>query len=64
MAMEDYCQGCGKRNCICPLEQLPLLETKTISRCKNASRYRGLRFPTCNGGNPCLACLRKWENHK
>ena len=29
----------------------------TIKRCKSAGKYKGLRPPTCNGGNPCEACL-------
>ena len=32
-----------------------------IKRCRNAKLYKATRFPTCNGGNPCLACLVKWQ---
>ena len=30
-------------------------------KCKNADKYKGVRLPTCNGGDPCLACVQKWQ---
>lgn len=33
----------------------------TRERCANASRYLASKPPNCNGGNPCKACLAKWE---
>src|SRR6185437_2877895 len=30
------------------------------NKCQNSHRYKGLRAPTCNGGAPCVACIRKW----
>lgn len=30
-------------------------------KCKNADKYKGVRRPTCNNGNPCKACLDKYE---
>lgn len=35
--------------------------TDTIARCKNADRYKAMRAPQCNGGNPCLSCRAKWD---
>lgn len=33
-------------------------------KCKGADRYKGVRPPRCNGGNPCQSCLVKFqENH-
>jgi hypothetical protein len=32
--------------------------------CKNSVKYKGIRYPTCNGGNPCKACLEKYEAHQ
>lgn len=32
--------------------------------CKNATKYKGVRKPTCNRGNPCVSCLEKYaEKH-
>lgn len=30
-------------------------------RCAGADRYKGIRQPRCNGGNPCKACLLKYS---
>jgi len=35
---------------------------KTIEQCKGHKRYKGIRKPKCNGGNPCEACLAKFED--
>jgi hypothetical protein len=33
--------------------------------CKNVKRYKGMRPPTCNNGQPCEACIAKYnERHK
>lgn len=29
-------------------------------KCKAADRYKGIRKPACNGGNPCEYCLNKY----
>jgi len=29
-------------------------------KCKNADRYKGIRKPTCNNGNPCETCLKRY----
>jgi hypothetical protein len=35
--------------------------TKTlIEKCTSAGRYTGQRFPRCNNGKPCKACLLKY----
>jgi hypothetical protein len=34
--------------------------THTMDKCRNADRYAGIRFPRCNSGNPCKACLLKY----
>ncbi len=31
-------------------------------KCKGADKYKGVRKPTCNGGNPCQTCIAKYEN--
>jgi len=30
-------------------------------KCANADKYKGIRVPQCNGGNPCKACLDKYN---
>lgn len=30
-------------------------------KCKNADKYKGIKPPKCNGGNPCLTCLAKYK---
>lgn len=30
-------------------------------KCKSADKYKGTRKPTCNGGNPCHTCIKKYE---
>jgi hypothetical protein len=33
-------------------------------QCKKFSTYKGKRYPRCNGGEPCIACLNKYrETH-
>lgn len=33
-------------------------------KCAGADKYKGIRAPRCNGGNPCQTCLKKYqENH-
>ena len=32
-----------------------------MKKCAYADRYRGLRAPKCNGGDPCDACLDKYQ---
>ena len=33
-------------------------------KCKGFDRYKGIRKPACNGGNPCKSCTSKyWEMH-
>lgn len=34
---------------------------KTIQKCSNSSRYKGIRKPRCNKGNPCQTCLDKYR---
>lgn len=34
---------------------------RRLKRCCNVSRYRGLKPPRCNGGNPCDACKKKFK---
>lgn len=29
-------------------------------KCKAADKYKGIRAPKCNGGNPCQTCLEKY----
>ena len=38
-----------------------MAKKKTIAACKGASRYKGVRAPKCNGGNPCRSCLKKFK---
>lgn len=33
----------------------------SLEPCRNHKRYRGLRKPTCNGGNPCQPCQEKFK---
>lgn len=35
-------------------------EALTI-KCKGADRYKGIRKPACNGGNPCQTCITKYQ---
>lgn len=36
-------------------------EANLAIKCKNASRYKGVRRPTCNDGTPCQTCREKYE---
>ena len=33
-------------------------------KCKKADKYKGTRLPTCNNGNPCETCVRKYEEYQ
>ena len=34
-------------------------------RCREAHRYKGIKKPRCNNGNPCQTCLEKYRrNHE
>ena len=33
---------------------------RLMKRCSSAAKYKGIRKPTCNGDNPCEACVRKY----
>jgi hypothetical protein len=30
-------------------------------KCSGSDKYKGVRLPVCNGGDPCLACVRKYD---
>lgn len=30
-------------------------------KCKSADKYKGVKYPTCNGNNPCKSCLDKYN---
>jgi NTP pyrophosphatase (non-canonical NTP hydrolase) len=32
-----------------------------MKKCKSANRYKGIRPPRCNGGNPCDTCKAKYK---
>lgn len=34
-----------------------------MKKCKNASRYKGIRRPKCNGGKPCKASMTKYNEN-
>ena len=33
-------------------------------KCKSANKYKGVRYPTCNGGTPCETCLEKYKQRQ
>lgn len=33
-----------------------------MKTCKNASKYRGILKPRCNGGKPCETCKEKYRS--
>jgi hypothetical protein len=35
-----------------------------MKSCKSAKSYKGTRRPTCNNGNPCEACVSKYNRRK
>lgn len=36
-----------------------------MKKCTNAKKYKGIRFPKCNKGNPCETCLKIYkEKHE
>jgi hypothetical protein len=39
-------------------------EAALTLQCKGHARYQGKRKPQCNGGNPCKACLTKYEQNR
>lgn len=46
----------------CPGRLTDYEPSETIAECKSFYKYKGLREPRCNGGNPCIACLRKYNS--
>jgi hypothetical protein len=39
-------------------------EAQLMIKCKSADKYKGIRAPKCNGGNPCETCKKKFvDNH-
>jgi len=32
-----------------------------VIKCKNADAYQGMFAPKCNGGKPCDACVKKFQ---
>jgi hypothetical protein len=45
-----------------PEEKIKMFEQKL--KCKNADSYKAVRVPTCNHGDPCKACVQKYnERH-
>lgn len=42
------------------LEKQKEKEEQLKIKCKGADRYKGIRPPKCNGGNPCQTCLEKY----
>jgi hypothetical protein len=39
-------------------------EDRLVLACSKSKTYKGFRFPKCNGGDPCKACLDKYyERH-
>ena len=35
-----------------------------MTACKSSKRYKGLRPPRCNGGNPCKACVKIYKSSR
>jgi PD-(D/E)XK nuclease superfamily len=33
-------------------------------KCAKADKYKGFRYPKCNGGDPCQECLRKYNERQ
>jgi hypothetical protein len=33
-----------------------------MEKCTSADKYEATRAPTCNGGDPCRACKKKWRD--
>lgn len=43
-------------------DKIKMFEQKL--KCKNSDTYKGSRIPTCNHGDPCVACVQKYnERH-
>lgn len=42
-------------------EKLAQKQADLRIKCKNADKYKGIRKPTCNDGNPCETCLKKYN---
>lgn len=32
-----------------------------VNKCKYADKYKGLKPPKCNKGNPCQECINKYK---
>lgn len=43
------------------VEKKALQEAQNMISCKGAPKYKGVRPPQCNKGNPCLACQAKYK---
>lgn len=35
-----------------------------MKTCRNAKKYKGVRPPRCNNGNPCQTCRRIYKQQK
>ena len=53
-----------KRRAAMKLRAQAAKEEALKKKCAGADKYKGIRKPKCNGGNPCEACLAKYaETH-
>lgn len=50
-----------ERKAVKKAEKLAEKQANLALRCKGADTYKGIRKPACNGGDPCKACLEKYE---
>lgn len=44
--------------------KLAVKEAALMVKCKSADKYKGIRAPKCNGGNPCETCLKIYAKNQ
>lgn len=52
------------RKAIAKAERMAAKEAELKIKCKNADKYKGMRYPQCNGGNPCETCIKIYNERR
>lgn len=64
-ALEEYQERRkGQIKAIKKLETIVKKEAKLREACARSAKYKGIRPPRCNGGEPCRSCIHKYVDKK
>lgn len=64
-ALEEYLEA--KKQVLRAFKKVAKAEAKVIKlreACAGAVKYKGIRPPRCNGGDPCRSCIHKYVDRK